>query len=106
MESYVGVPTFPELRQHVLEVLCQHDQLDSTQTPLKQAVIFRRNRACGLFFEAQGPRLLRTFAVWAGDEGRILFYDCNGLRFAESRLSESPDPTRLIDPPQAQRLAA
>ncbi len=94
MESYVSVPTVAELRQHVLEVLCSHDQLDPAQTPLTETVLFRRNRPCGLFFEAQGPRLLRTFAIWAGEENRILFYDATGARFAESRLADSPDPLR------------
>jgi hypothetical protein len=48
-----------------------------------------------LFFQVQGPRLLRTHAIWAGDENRILFYDSTGLRFAETRLSEAPDPLKL-----------
>jgi hypothetical protein len=103
MESFVSVPTVEALRNHVLDVLCHHDSLDPAQTPLSQAVIFRRNRPCGLLFEAQGPRLLRTFAVWAGEEDRILFYDSNGARFAESRLADSPDPTRLL---VAERQAA
>jgi hypothetical protein len=36
--------------------------------------------------------MLKTHAVWAGSENRILFYDSTGLRFAESRLCEAPDP--------------
>ena len=50
---------------------------------------------CGLFFEVQGPRMVRTHAVWAGEEGRILFYDTHGQRFAQTRLSEGPDPRKL-----------
>jgi hypothetical protein len=34
---------------------------------------------------------LRTYAVWASEENRILFYDCTGMRFTETRLSEAPD---------------
>jgi hypothetical protein len=49
----------------------------------------------GLFFQAQGPRLLKSYAVWAGDEDRILFYNSSGERFAETRLSEAPK-TRCI----------
>jgi hypothetical protein len=45
-----------------------------------------------LFFQAQGPRLLKSYAVWAGDENRILFYNSSGERFGETRLSEAPDP--------------
>jgi hypothetical protein len=95
MEHTLALHTLKELRQHVLDVLCSHDQLDPGQTPLAQALITRRNRPCGLFFQARGPRLLKTYAVWAGEEGRILFYDNSGTRFAETRLSDSPDPSRL-----------
>jgi hypothetical protein len=76
-------------------MLCAHDNLDPRNTPLHQAVIKRSGRPCGLFFEVQGPRMLKAYAVWAGEEGRILFYDSTGLRFAEVRLSEAPDPLRL-----------
>ncbi len=75
--------------------LCEPDCLDPLQTPLLKAIITRRGVPCGLFFQAQGPRLQKTYAVWAGDENRILFYNCNGERTAETRLSEAPDPGRL-----------
>ena len=71
------------LRRHVLLRLCGHDQLDPSQTPLHQAVITRSGRPCGLFFQVQGPRLVKTYAVWAGEEDRILFYDSGGARFAQ-----------------------
>jgi hypothetical protein len=38
---------------------------------------------------------VRTYAVWAGDEDRVLFYDSAGQRFAETRLSEGPDAREL-----------
>jgi hypothetical protein len=91
----VSLPTLAELRRHIHELLCQPDQLDPQQTPLQQAVITRRGRPCGLFFQVQGPRLLRNYAVWAGDENRILFYNSSGERIAEMRLSEAPDPRAL-----------
>jgi hypothetical protein len=89
------LPTLVQLRDHVRVKLCDHDQLDPALTPLHQAVITRRGRPCGLFFQVQGPRRVRTYAVWAGDEDRILFYDSTGQRFAETSLSESPDPLKL-----------
>ena len=82
-------------RSHRARVLCQHDQLDPKQTPLHQALIKRKGRPCGLFFQVQGPRMVRTYALWAGEEDRILFYDGLGQRFAETRLSDAPDPQRL-----------
>jgi hypothetical protein len=96
MHTVAALPTLDELRQYVRTTLCAHDQLDPVATPLRQAVINRSGRPCGLFFQVQGPRLLRTYAVWAGEEDRILFYDCTGLRFAETRLSDAPDPLKLV----------
>jgi hypothetical protein len=95
MDAVVALPSLDELRQYVLRRLCAHDNLDPAQTPLFQGVIQRGGRPCGLFFQAQGPRLLKTYAVWAGEEDRILFYDSTGGRFAEARLSEAPDPRKL-----------
>ena len=95
MSTVVSLPTLDALRDHVRQALCTHDQLDPTQTPMHQAVITRSGRPCGLFFQVQGPRLVKTYAVWAGDEDRILFYDSNGQRFGEIRLSDAPDPRKL-----------
>jgi hypothetical protein len=95
MKDVVRLPTLGDLRRHVHEQLCQCDQLDPTQTPLQQALITRRGRPCGLFFQVDGPRLLRHYAVWAGEENRILFYNSTGERVGETKLSEAPDPRGL-----------
>jgi hypothetical protein len=95
MDAVVSLPTLDELRRHVLLTLCAHDNLDPAQTPLFQGVVMRRGRPCGLFFQIQGPRRLKTYALWAGEENRILYYDTAGVRFAENRLSEAPDPLRV-----------
>ncbi len=95
MAAVLALATFDDLRWHVREILCNHDNLDPGQTPLGQSIIRRRGRPCGLLFQVEGPRLLRNHAVWAGDESRVLFYDSTGARFAETRLSESPDPEKL-----------
>ncbi len=95
MDDVVCLPTLDGLRAHVLKILCEHDRLDPNQTPLHEAVVTRSGRPCGLFFQVKGPRLVRAYAVWAGEEGRILFYDSTGRRFAQARLSDAPDPLRL-----------
>jgi hypothetical protein len=95
MDAVAALATLDQLRAYVLHALCTHDHLDPAQTPLHQAVIRRKGQPCGLFFQVQGPRMLRTYAVWAGEENRILFYDSTGLRFAETRLSDAPDPQKL-----------
>jgi hypothetical protein len=91
----VPLPTFDQIRDFVRRTLCDRDRLDSEQAQLRQGLVKRRGRPCGLFFQVQGPRLMRTYAVWAADEHRILFYDSTGERFAEARLCESPDPAKL-----------
>lgn len=91
----VALPTLEELRQHVMEILCARDRLDQEQTPFFQGVIRRAGRPCGLFFQVQGPRQVRMYALWAGEENRILFYDTTGQRFAETVLSDAPDPRKL-----------
>ena len=90
-----SAPTFDELQKLVHETLCSHDRLELQESPLFRGVIRRRDKPCGLFFQVEGPRLLKTYAVWVGDENRILFYDSAGTRFAEIRLSDAPDPLAL-----------
>jgi hypothetical protein len=89
------LPTLEAVKTHVLKTLCARDSLDPAQTPLQQTLIRRGGRPCGLFFQVSGPRLVRNYAIWAGEENRILFYDSSGQRFAECRLSEGPDPLKL-----------
>ena len=96
MTAVASLPTLDELRAHVRRVLCDHERLDAGQTPLHEAVVARSRRPCGLFFQVHGPRLVRAYAVWAGEEDRVLFYDSTGRRFAETRLSDAPDPSRLV----------
>jgi hypothetical protein len=95
MDIVVCLPTLEELKNHVHLKLCECDNLDPTQTPLRHSVITRRGESCGLFFQVQGPRLLKNYAVWAGDENRILFYNSRGERVFEIRLSEAPNPVLL-----------
>jgi hypothetical protein len=101
---FLSLPTLEKLRGHILQTLCAQDRLDPEQTPLYQAVIRGSGKPCGMFFQIQGPCRLQTYAVWAGQENRILFYDSTGQRFAESRLCEGPDPLELAAA-HAQALA-
>ncbi|MFL5341799.1 MAG: hypothetical protein ACJ8F7_16765 [Gemmataceae bacterium] len=105
METVVALPGRDELRNFVRLKLCDEYRLDPDFTPFFEAVVSRRGRTCGLYFEIHGPRLLRAFAIWAGEEHRILFYDSVGERFAEVRLSDAPDPLRLIDDPPTPQAA-
>jgi hypothetical protein len=101
-----SLPTIEHLRKHVLETLCELDKLDPDQTPFFQGLVKRSGRPCGLFFQIQGPRQVRTYALWASDENRILFYDGIGQRFAETRLSDAPDASNLGGMRHARNMAA
>ena len=95
MNDVVSLPSLDALVRHVRDVLCRHHQLDLEQTPLSQELIRGSGRPCGLFFQVQGPRMVKAYAVWAGEEGRVLYYDSHGQRFAQTRLSDGPDPLEL-----------
>jgi hypothetical protein len=95
MNQVQCLPTVELLLEHVHHALCEKDLLDPNQTPLTYSLIVRRGKPCGLFVHVQGPRLLKNYAVWAGDENRILFYNASGERFGEIQLSEGPDPSCL-----------
>jgi len=95
MDTVASLPTLDDLRRHIHHTLCARDQLDPGQAPLYEGMVLRRGRPCGLFFHVQGPRLLKSYALWAGEENRILFYDSAGERYAELRLADGPDPLKL-----------
>ena len=95
MAEVACLPTLEDLKNHVHHKLCEPDSLDPAQTPLQHAVITRQGKACGLFFQVQGPRQLKNYAVWAGEENRILFYNSVGERIGETCLSEAPNPRKL-----------
>jgi len=97
--------TLEHLRTYVHDTLCEHDALEPANSPLSQSPITRRGRVCGLFFLVRGPRSVKLYAVWAGDDNRILFYDSTGIRYAETRLSEAPDPARVVEELPAKKAA-
>jgi hypothetical protein len=89
--NFVSLPTLDELKSFVVKVLCAQDRLDPEQTELRHSLIHQAGKPCGLLFRIQGPRRLTAYAVWPSNESRILFYDSAGARFAETRLSDSPE---------------
>jgi hypothetical protein len=88
--AVVAAPTMEQLSAFVHDELCKLDHLDPAQTPLRKTPLVRRGKTCGLVFHVEGPRLLRTSAVWTADEARVIVYDSTGRRVREVRLSESP----------------
>ena len=95
-DPVVGLPTLDALRGYVHKLLCDLDQLDPAAAPLRGAALLRGRQPCGMHFHVAGPRLLRTAAVWAADEARLLVYDSTGKRVGQIRLCESPDPAGIL----------
>lgn len=88
--AVVAFSAVEELAAFVHQVLCDKDALDPEQTPLFRTPLKKGGRACGVVFHVEGPRLLRTSAVWSAETDRIIFYDSTGTRFRTVELSESP----------------
>lgn len=95
-QTVVAYAAVEELAAYIHSVLCNKDALDPAQTPLFRTPLQKGERTCGLVFHVEGPRLLRTSAVWSADDDRVIFYDSTGQRFLEAKLSESP---AVVDEP-------
>jgi hypothetical protein len=95
-DQVVALPTLDALSGFVHKALCDLDQLDPAAAPLQRAPLVRDKAPCGLLFHVAGPRQLRTAAVWAADESRVLFYDSTGKRLRTVRLCESPDCSGIL----------
>lgn len=105
-EPVVALASFAELSEYVRTVLCERDALDPKQTPFFRTVVRRGGRPWGVVFHVEGPRLLKTSAVWAAGEDKIVFYDSTGQRVREVRLSESPELPAELGAGGAERAAA
>ncbi len=103
IEPVLALPTLEALVAYVHRTLCERDDLDPEQAPLFRATLTRAGKPCGVAFHVEGPRLLKTSAVWAADDHRIIFYDSTGIRQSVVRLSESPD---IVAKPARRAMAA
>jgi hypothetical protein len=56
MSPVVSLPTVEQLCEHVHKILCEREQLDPAQAPLRRSLIKRSGRPCALFFQVRGPR--------------------------------------------------
>lgn len=91
--AVVSLPTEKELKAFIHRELCGLDALDPSQAPLRATPMKRRGKVCGAVYHVEGPRLLRTSAVWAADESRILIYDSTGHRTRDVTVADAPDIT-------------
>lgn len=96
--AVVALTTLEELTTFVHRTLCQPDALVPEQTPIFRTIMKRAGQPTGVLFHIEGPRLLRTSAVWSADDHRIFFYDSTGQRVRAVRLSESPEIADAFTP--------
>jgi hypothetical protein len=82
----VQIESLSELRRHVLQVLCERENLIMDQFTLQESALVRRGENCGRQFTLYGPRSIRLGAVWAADRNDLYFYDARGERFRKERL--------------------
>ena len=78
------------MRRGIHAILCHHDRLHAASAPLWECALVAGKKAYGLMFHVEGPRSLKPSAVWVAEEHRVVFFDTQGQRFHEQRLSESP----------------
>ncbi|QEL14997.1 hypothetical protein [Limnoglobus roseus] len=90
-KTTTALATFDDLVHYVRATLCQRDNLDYDLTPFVRTPLKRRDELWGYAFHVEGPRMLRTSAVWSAKDDKILFYNSVGERFHDVHLTESPD---------------
>lgn len=88
--SVASLHTLEQLTTFVKSALCERDALDPAQTPCFRTPVVRNGRPWGYSFYVEGPRLLKSSAMWAADAGSIVFYDSTGTKVAEVTLAEAP----------------
>jgi hypothetical protein len=83
--------SFSELEQFMAQTLCNQERLDVGQVKVRRTLMRQGSEIIGLVMRIEGTRMMRSHAIWAERENRILFYDSAGHRFAIVNLSESPE---------------
>lgn len=78
------------------ESLCSQEKLDAEQVKLQKSLVRRGSTAIGMVIRVEGPRLMRSHAIWIERENRILFYDSSGKRFSTVQLAESPELANTV----------
>lgn len=82
--------TLADLRAFVVEILCEHCQLQVGAYQVTQRILVRNRRPCGILFCLHGPRAVKFTAIWETDRNRVLFYGSSGERFHKIQLIDAP----------------
>lgn len=89
MDGSSPVWTVEELRHHVHDTLCRHENLVAEQFALQTIALTRLGLRCGLQFLLRGPRSVRLGAVWTAEQNQVYFYNARGERFAKQTLEHA-----------------
>jgi hypothetical protein len=90
LESTKSIRSIEELRSYVAGTLGKLEMLKAEQFELSQQLLCRGGKACGVYFQLQGPRALMLSAVWETEQNCILFYGSCGRRVHRTVLTEAP----------------
>jgi hypothetical protein len=91
LSSAEQISNLENLRQYVIEVLCERNQLELGAFPVSERILVRSGKPCGLFFCLHGPRSVKFTAIWETEQNTILFYDATGERIHRTRLLRAPE---------------
>jgi hypothetical protein len=84
------IHSLEQLRDYVVEVLCQRSQLKVGAYQITERVLLRGKKPCGMFFCLHGPRAVKFTAIWETDQNRILLYGSSGERIGKVQLTDAP----------------
>lgn len=73
-----------QLEKYIYKTLCEQGQLQQGAFPMNRRVLNRNGKPCAVYFCIHGPRATRFTAIWEIERNRVLFYDCDGGRFAQT----------------------
>jgi hypothetical protein len=90
LSSAEQIRNLENLRQYVIETLCQQNQLEPDAFPVSERILVRGGKPCGLFFCLHGPRAVKFTAIWETERNTVLFYDASGERISKTRLVSGP----------------
>ena len=86
----LSIANLDDLRNHVYQTLCDHDQLEPGIFQMTERILTRAGRPCGIYFCLNGPRSVRITAIWETDQNTVFFYSSTGERFHKARLLTAP----------------
>ena len=89
-DNAASLASMDDLRRYVAETLASFESLKADQWQLRQQVLYRSGKPCGMHFSLHGPRMLTLSAIWEYEGNCILFYRSCGTRAGPVRLLMSP----------------